>query len=231
MSHPSQPGQVKQSIHLEDAPYSVAEELANSLTHGLGAMLSVVGIALLLYYSSQMNDVWRMLSFSIYGFSLFSLYLASTLYHSIRHPDLKKLFKTLDHCAIYLLIAGSYTPFLLVSMRDTVGWPLFAVVWGIAVLGIGLKIAFAHRFHALRVATYLVMGWLVVLASTELGNALATGGIVLLVAGGITYTLGVVFYAVERIPFNHAIWHLFVLGGSVLHYLAIFHYVMPQTLV
>ncbi len=213
---------------VSELAYSFAEELANSLTHGIGAVLSLVGLILLLYYTSHMDDIWRTISFSIYGGSLFALYLASTLYHSIPHPKLKRIFKTLDHCAIYLLIAGSYTPFLLVSMRDTVGWPLFAVVWGIAVFGIALKLAFAHRFHALRVATYLVMGWLVVLASAELGDALATGGIVLLVAGGITYTLGVIFYAVEKIPFNHAIWHVFVLGGSILHYLAIFHYVLPQ---
>jgi len=212
---------------MTESTYSRAEELANSLTHGLGAALSVAGLCLLLFYSSQMNDIWRTLSFSIYGGSLFSLYLASTLYHSVSSPNLKALFKTLDHCAIYLLIAGSYTPFLLITMQDSIGWPMFAVVWSIAVFGIGLKIAFKHRFHKLRVSTYLVMGWLVVFASSELTTSLAEGGITLLVAGGLTYTIGVIFYAVERIPFNHAIWHLFVLGGSVLHYLAIFHYVMP----
>lgn len=212
---------------MTESTYSRTEELANSLTHGLGAALSVAGLCLLLFYSSQMNDIWRTLSFSIYGGSLFSLYLASTLYHSVSSPNLKALFKTLDHCAIYLLIAGSYTPFLLITMQDSIGWPMFAVVWSIAVLGIGLKIAFKHRFHKLRVSTYLVMGWLVVFASSELTTSLAEGGITLLVAGGLTYTIGVIFYAVERIPFNHAIWHLFVLGGSVLHYLAVFHYVMP----
>ena len=212
---------------MTESTYSRAEELANSLTHGLGAALSVAGLCLLLFYSSQMNDIWRTLSFSIYGGSLFSLYLASTLYHSVSSPNLKALFKTVDHCAIYLLIAGSYTPFLLITMQDSIGWPMFAVVWSIAVFGIGLKIAFKHRFHKLRVSTYLVMGWLVVFASSELTTSLAEGGITLLVAGGLTYTIGVIFYAVERIPFNHAIWHLFVLGGSVLHYLAIFHYVMP----
>ena len=134
----------------------------------------------------------------------------------------------LDHCAIYLLIAGSYTPFLLVSMRDSVGWPMFAAVWGIAVVGIILKIAFGHRFHNLRLATYLVMGWLVVLAGSDLVDSLASGGLTLLIAGGLTYTLGVIFYVGERIPFNHAIWHLFVLGGSICHYFAVYYYVLPE---
>ena len=210
-----------------DTPYSFAEECANYLTHGLGAVLSLVGLVLLLVNSATMEDGWKILSFSIYGASLFLLYLASTLYHATSHPELKHLFKTLDHCAIYLLIAGSYTPFLLVTMRGSTGWILFALVWLIAVFGIGLKIAFKHRFHKLRVTTYLLMGWLVVFASSELGSALASGGIYLLVAGGLVYTLGVVFYLGERIPFNHAIWHVFVMAGSVLHYLAIFYYVAP----
>ena len=133
----------------------------------------------------------------------------------------------LDHCAIYLLIAGSYTPFLLVNMRDSVGWPMFAAVWGIAAVGITLKIAFGHRFHNLRLATYLIMGWLVVLAGSDLVESLASGGLTLLIAGGLTYTLGVIFYVGERIPFNHAIWHLFVLGGSICHYFAVYYYVLP----
>lgn len=212
---------------LDDA-YSVAEEIANSLTHGVGAVLSIVGMILLLFYASQMNDPWKVVSFSIYGSSLFLLYLASTLYHSVTSPQLKSFFKMLDHCAIYLLIAGSYTPFLLVNMRETVGWPMFATVWSIAFIGILLKIVFKHRFQKLRLATYLIMGWLVVLAGAELVESLDTGGLVLLTAGGITYTLGVIFYVGDRIPYNHAIWHLFVLGGSICHYFAVYYYVLPM---
>ncbi|UZE96413.1 PAQR family membrane homeostasis protein TrhA [Alkalimarinus alittae] len=207
--------------------YSAAEELANSLSHGVGAILSVVGLILLIVYSSPMNDPWKVISFSIYGTSLVSLYLASTLYHSAKCPKRRAKYMTFDHCAIYLLIAGSYTPFLLVNMRESVGWPMFAAVWGIAIAGIILKIAFGHRFHNLRLATYLVMGWLVVLAGTDLVESLAAGGLTLLIIGGLTYTLGVIFYVGERIPFNHAIWHLFVLGGSICHYFAVYYYVLP----
>lgn len=209
--------------------YSFAEELANSLTHGFGALLSILGLSMLLFNATTADDNWKIFSVSIYGGSLFLLYLASTLYHSISHAGLKQLFQTLDHCSIYLLIAGSYTPFLLVTMRDSVGWPMFALVWGIAIFGIALKIAFKHRFHNLRVATYLVMGWLVIFASSELTEALATDGVYLLVAGGLAYTAGVIFYAVDRIPFNHAIWHVFVMAGSLLHFLAIFYFVVPTT--
>lgn len=207
--------------------YSVAEEIANSLTHGAGAVLSIIGLILLLAYASPMNDPWKVISFSIYGISLVSLYLASTLYHSAKCPKRRARYMMLDHCAIYLLIAGSYTPFLLVNMRDSVGWVMFAAVWGIAAVGIVLKIAFGNRFHNLRLATYLVLGWLVVLAGSDLVESLASGGLTLLIAGGLTYTLGVIFYVGERIPFNHAIWHLFVLGGSICHYFAVYYYVLP----
>ncbi|WP_250655718.1 PAQR family membrane homeostasis protein TrhA [Alkalimarinus coralli] len=212
---------------LQDESYSVAEELMNSLTHGAGAVLSLVGLILLIAYASPMNDPWKIISFTIYGISLTSLYLASTLYHSAKCPRRRETFKMLDHCAIYVLIAGSYTPFLLVSMRDNVGWPMFAAVWGIALLGIILKIVFKHRFHNLRLATYLIMGWLVVLAGADLVNSIASGGLTLLIAGGVTYTLGIIFYVGDRIPFNHAIWHLFVLGGSAFHYFAVYYYVLP----
>ncbi len=214
------------TAHQEEA-YSATEEFANSLTHGAGAILSIIGLILLLAYASPMNDPWKIVSFSIYGISLISLYLASTLYHSAKCPKRRARYKMFDHCAIYLLIAGSYTPFLLVNMRDSVGWILFAAVWGISAVGIILKIAYRHRFHNLRLATYLIMGWLVVLAGSDLVESLASGGLTLLIIGGLTYTLGVVFYIGERIPFNHAIWHLFVLGGSTCHYFAVYYYVLP----
>lgn len=221
----------RSGVLTEDEPqaYSFAEECANYLTHGFGAMLSVVGLSVLLLHTATTQDTWKILSMSIYGGSLVLLYLASTFYHASRRPGLRAVLKTFDHCAIYLLIAGSYTPFLLVTMREGSGWTLFALVWGIALLGIVLKIAYGHRFHKLRVSTYLLMGWLVVAAGDELLDKLATGGIVLLVAGGLVYSLGVVFYLGNRIPYNHAIWHVFVMVGSLLHFFAVLFYVVPGT--
>ena len=208
--------------------YSVKEEIANTITHALGMVLGMVGLVLLLNKAVAHNaDALTITSMRIYGSSMIVLFLASTLYHAVPYKRAKRALKTFDHCAIYLLIAGSYTPFLLVNMRDSVGWPMFAAVWGIAIAGIILKIAFGHRFHNLRLATYLVMGWLVVLAGTDLIESLATGGLTLLIIGGLTYTLGVIFYVGEKIPFNHAIWHLFVLGGSIFHYFAVYYYVLP----
>ena len=207
--------------------YQHREETLNTLTHAAGALASAVGLVVLLVLTEQYDDLWRTLSVSVYGSSLILLYLASTLYHGARRPALKQFFKTLDHCAIYLLIAGSYTPFLLITMRDGLGWPLFAVIWSMAALGIGLKLVFKHRLKMLRVITYVAMGWLVVFASAELEARLPQEGLTLLIAGGLTYTLGIVFYLAKRIPYSHAIWHVFVLGGSALHFLTIMYYVVP----
>ncbi|WP_330926487.1 PAQR family membrane homeostasis protein TrhA [Candidatus Sororendozoicomonas aggregata] len=209
--------------------YSLAEELANSITHGLGALLSVAGLTLLVTYAALQNDIWRVVSFSVYGTTLILLFLASTLYHSFQHSRTKQVFKLLDHCAIYLLIAGTYTPFLLVSIRGTTGWILFAVIWLLALTGIVFKLVFPGRFHKAAVATYLLMGWLAVIASKELIAKLSLGGMVWLAAGGLSYSLGVIFYVWNRLPFNHAIWHLFVLGGSICHFFAVYLYVLPST--
>jgi hemolysin III len=207
------------------------EEVLNTLTHGLGAVLSAVGLIALLVASISMDDVWRTLSFSIFGSSLITLYLASTLYHAARCPLKKSKLKVFDHCAIYLLIAGSYTPFLLVSMRETGVWGMFVLIWGIAFLGIFLKLRFKHRFKIMRVATYLVMGWLVVLTGDDLLASVPEGGLFLLALGGVIYTLGVIFYLGKRIPYNHAIWHMFVLGGSTCHFFSVYFYVLPADLV
>ncbi|OED43747.1 hemolysin III [Endozoicomonas sp. (ex Bugula neritina AB1)] len=207
--------------------YSLAEEIANSVTHGLGALLSVAGLTLLVTFAVQQQDVWRIVSFSIYGTSMILLFTASTLYHSFQHPVVKRVFKTLDHCSIFLLIAGTYTPFLLVCIRGTTGWVLFGIIWGLAALGITLKIVFGPRYKKLSVATYLMMGWLVVFASKELTANLSTAGLYWLVAGGISYTVGVIFYLWKKLPFNHAIWHLFVLAGSICHFFAVLFYVLP----
>lgn len=210
--------------------YSLGEEIANSITHGFGAMLSVAGLTLLVTHAAQQNDVWRIVSFSIYGGTMILLFLMSTLYHSFQHEKVKQVFKMLDHCAIYLLIAGTYTPFLLVTLRGTMGWILFAVIWLLALLGIIFKLAFRHRFKKLSLVTYVTMGWLALLVGQELTRSLSAGGMAWLIAGGLAYTLGVIFYVWKKLPYNHAIWHLFVLAGSLCHYTAIFFYVLPASI-
>ncbi|MHB0774789.1 PAQR family membrane homeostasis protein TrhA [Halomonas sp. WWR20] len=214
---------------VDSEEYAPLEEWLHSVSHGIGALLSLVGMAVLIVLASLVThvDPWKIVSLSLYGASLILLYTASTLYHGCRHPRLKRVFQLLDHCAIYLLIAGTYTPFLLVNMRGPVGWTLFAIVWGLALGGILLKLRWPNRFGTLRVAIYLFMGWLIVFASGEMAQSLPDIGIALLVAGGVTYTVGVIFYAVRAIPFNHAIWHLFVIGGSVCHYFAVYTAVLP----
>ncbi len=205
------------------------EEWLNSATHGLGALLSVVGTIALIVGASQHGDVWKIVSFGIFGASLILLYLASALYHGAQQPKLKRAFKTLDHCAIFLLIAGTYTPFLLVNMRGTVGWTLFAVIWSLAVTGVVLKVIFKNRYELARVAIYLAMGWLITVASSDLAASLSETALNLTIAGGILYTAGVAFYLADRIPYMHAIWHLFVIGGSACHFSAVYFGVLPYT--
>ncbi|MBJ6136942.1 PAQR family membrane homeostasis protein TrhA [Marinobacter litoralis] len=205
------------------------EEWVNSATHGLGAILSVIGTIALIAGASQLGDVWKILSFSVFGLSLVLLYLASALYHGASRPQLKALYKTLDHCAIFLLIAGTYTPFLLVNMRGTTGWILFAVIWSLAFAGVALKVIFKNRFKLARVGIYVAMGWLITFASEDLAASLSETALYLTIAGGIVYTAGVVFYLADRIPYMHAVWHLFVLGGSACHFGAIYVGVLPHT--
>ncbi|MGM1050888.1 MAG: PAQR family membrane homeostasis protein TrhA [Pseudomonadota bacterium] len=214
-----------------DIPFSDAEEWLHSLSHGIGAVLSLAGAAVLLVLASLAThiDPWKLAGIGLYSTTLVLLYTASTLYHSVRHPRRKRLLQLLDHCAIYLLIAGTYTPFLLVNLRGPTGWTLFAVIWSLALAGIACKLAWPHRFTALRVSIYLVMGWLILFAGDELVARLSDTGLTLLVAGGVTYTLGVAFYAISAIPFNHAIWHLFVVVGSTCHYFAVYTSVLPFT--
>jgi len=181
------------------------EEWLNSATHGLGALLSVVGTIALIVGASQLGDVWKIVSFGIFGASLILLYMASALYHGARRPELKSAFKTLDHCAIFLLIAGTYTPFLLVNMRGTVGWTLFAVIWSLAITGVVLKVIFRNRFKLARVGIYVAMGWLITFASSDLIASLSETALNLTIAGGILYTAGVAFYLADRIPYMHAV--------------------------
>ncbi len=207
--------------------YTMGEEIANSVTHGIGAALSVAGLTLLVVLAAIYGDVWRVVSFSIYGSSLILLYLASTLYHSIQHHKVKRILRIFDHAAIYLLIAGTYTPFTLVSMRGPWGWSLFGVVWGLALMGVAFKTLFIGRYEKIATAAYVLMGWLVIVAFKQMMLTIPPGGIVWLVLGGVAYTLGVIFYAWDKLPYNHAIWHLFVLAGSICHFFAILFYVLP----
>lgn len=208
--------------------YSAKEEFANTLTHALGMLLSIVGLVLLLIKASQHNaDAMTIASMSIYGGSMILLFLASTLYHAIANPRAKRALKTFDHCAIYLLIAGSYTPFLLVTLRTPLAIGLMAVIWGIALFGIIMKLAFVYRFKKLSLVTYLTMGWLSLIVIYQLAMNLSIEGLTLLAAGGVIYSLGVIFYVAKRIPYNHAIWHGFVLAGCACHFFAIYLYVQP----
>ena len=206
--------------------YPWAEEIANSLSHGVGLVFGIVGLVLLLVQALGDNaSAMAITSYSIYGGSMILLFLASTLYHAIPHEKAKYWLKKLDHCAIYILIAGTYTPFLLVGLNSPLAKGLMAVIWGLALFGVIFKLAFAHRFEVLSLVTYLTMGWLSLIVIYQLATTLSLGGVILLALGGVIYTLGVIFYASKRFRFGHAIWHGFVLGGSACHFLAIYFYV------
>jgi hemolysin III len=204
------------------------EEIANSITHGIGAGLSIAALVVLVVFASLYGDVWRIVSFSIYGACLTVLYTASTLYHSFRSQKLKKYFQIMDHASIYLLIAGTYTPFTLVHLRGGWGWSLFGVIWGLAVLGVIFKMFFTNRFNLLSTIIYLLMGWLIVIAFKPAVTHIPQGGLYWLLAGGLSYTFGVIFFLWEKLPYSHAIWHLFVLGGSICHFFAMLFYVLPM---
>ncbi|WP_114767247.1 PAQR family membrane homeostasis protein TrhA [Vibrio rhodolitus] len=212
----------------KSAAYSVKEEIANTITHAIGMLLGIVGLVLLLVKAIDHNaDALTITSMSIYGSSIILLFLASTLYHAIPYKRAKRALKTFDHCAIYLLIAGSYTPFLLVSLRTPLAIGLMIVIWSIALVGIIMKLAFVYRFKKLSLLTYLMMGWLSLVVIYQLAMNLAWEGLTLLAVGGVIYSLGVVFYVAKRIPYNHAIWHGFVLAGCACHFLAIYYFVQP----
>jgi hemolysin III len=214
----------------ETGEYGRSEEIANAMTHGLGALLSLSGLIFLIILSAQQPDPVRIISAVIFGSSLSLLFLISTLYHCPQPPHLKRLFQVLDHCAIYLLIAGTYTPFLLISMKGAWGYTLMAIVWGLALSGIIFKAIFKDRYEKLSLFTYLAMGWLAIVAISEVIAKIPSDALILVSIGGVVYTAGTIFYALDRIPYNHAIWHLFVLGGSALHFFAVYQIVIPQTI-
>jgi len=208
--------------------YPRREEVANAITHGIGAMLSLAGLVLLIVFSSLKGTAWHIVSFTIYGVSMLLLYVCSTLVHSFKEGKLKDLFEFFDHSSIYLFIAGTYTPLLLVAIRSPLGWSLFGIVWGIALLGVLFKAFFVKRFLFMSTIFYLIMGWLIVAAWGPLTAAVPQPGIVLLVTGGILYSLGTIFYVWRIFPYHHAIWHLFVLAGSVTHFFTILLYLLPH---
>jgi hemolysin III len=208
--------------------HTLGEELASSITHGIGAGLAVAALAVLVARAAQGGDPWRVVSFSIYGAALVLLFLSSTLFHALTHVKAKHVFRIFDHAAIYLLIAGTYTPFLLVTLRGTFGWWLFSIIWALALLGIVQASLAVDKLKFVSLGAYIAMGWLIVIAYKPLLGALAGGGMLWIVLGGVCYTLGVVFYVGKRIPFNHAIWHLFVLGGALCHFCAMLFYVLPR---
>jgi len=209
--------------------YTFAEELVHAITHGIGVILSIVGLSWMLYVSVNLADPWRIVASSIYGATLISLFLASTIYHAMFRSRHRDIFKLIDHCAIYLLIAGTYTPFLLVAMRSDTGWWIFGTIWALATAGIVKKLWFRHRFPKVALASYLAMGWLIVVAAPQMVDAIGPNGMAWLVAGGVAYSAGAVFYAVDRIPFNHAIWHVFVLVGGICHFFGVALHVLPAT--
>lgn len=202
-------------------PYPLGEEIANAVTHGIGALLSVAGLVILVVASAAGGDPWRVVSFTLFGASAVLLYTMSTLYHAISAPRAKRVLKIMDHSTIYSLIAGTYTPFALVILRPTVGWWIFGLVWGFAALGIAIKPFVVGKMRALATLSYVAMGWIVVLAWKPLAAAAGPHTIAYLIAGGLAYTLGAGVYLIKGKSWTHPLWHLFVLAGTILHFFSV----------
>jgi hemolysin III len=216
--------------HGREKLYTLGEEVAHALTHGVGVVLAIAGLTVMVARATLYGNAWHIVGAAIFGATLVLMYAASTLYHSIpaeQLPNTKKVLRIIDHSTIYFLIAGSYTPFTLVTLHGAWGWSLFGITWGLALVGVVFKIFATGKFEKLSLAIYLGMGWCIVLAIKPLVSTLDTGGLVLLLLGGLSYTGGVAFYVWEKLRYHHAIWHAFVLGGSVLQYFAVLFYVIP----
>lgn len=207
--------------------YSLREEIANSVLHGIGIVLAIAGLAVLVAFAALLGNAWHVVGCSTFGAALILCFTTSTLYHGIQARHLKPVLRALDHSAIFLLIAGTYTPFTLVNLNGPWGWWLFGVIWTLAIIGIGLRLFLKGRMHGLIVSIYIAMGWAVIVAVEPMLKFVATGGLILLVAGGIAYTVGVIFYKWRSLPYNHAIWHGFVMAGAALHFFAVLFYVIP----
>ncbi|MBD7965802.1 PAQR family membrane homeostasis protein TrhA [Fictibacillus norfolkensis] len=207
--------------------FSKREEIANAITHGLGVLLSVAVTSILLVFAVWKGTAVHIVSFAVFGGTMLTLYTASTLVHAFPKGRVKDLFEIMDHAAIYLFIAGTYTPIVLIVVGGALGWTLFGVVWGLAIFGVVFKVFFTKKFVVLSTLGYVAMGWLITFAFQDISANMPPAGIQLLVAGGIIYTLGSIFYVWRSFPFHHAVWHLFVLAGSVMHFLMMF-YVLPN---
>ena len=207
---------------------SLSERLFNTITHGIGSILSIVALVLMVVYASYNSDAWSIVGVSIFGSTLILLYMSSTLYHAFSNGRVKQIFKTLDQSFIYLLIAGTYTPVLLITLRNTLGWTVFVLVWAMAIGGITHRIFFFDKLKKLSLVSYIVMGWLSLIVFKSLLNAAPAELVIWLLIGGAFYTGGIIFYSWEKLPFNHAIWHLFVLGGSFSHFIGIYIYLIPS---
>jgi hemolysin III len=201
------------------------EEKLNAITHAIGAAFGIAALVLLIVFNTHKSD-WSLFSVVLYGISIIILFMASTFYHSVKGEKRKHYFRIVDHISIYFLIAGTYTPVCLIALEQSLGWTLFFVVWGIAAFGVILKLFFTGRFEIFSTLLYLVMGWLIIFDFAHLSDTMGDGGILFLFAGGLAYTVGIVFYAIQKIPFNHVIWHLFVLAGAICHFFMIFLYVI-----
>lgn len=201
------------------------EEKLNTLSHAIGALFGIAALILLIIYNANKTD-WSLFSVIVYGISFIVLFTASTFYHAVKGKKRKHYFRIVDHISIYLLIAGTYTPVCLIALSQTLGWTLFWAVWAIAAFGVILKLFFTGRFEVFSTLLYLIMGWLIVFDFSNLSKAIGDGGLLLLFSGGLAYTVGIVFYAIQKIPFNHVIWHVFVLAGAICHFFMIFFYVI-----
>ena len=217
--------QVRETVR--ETIYTFGEELAHGLTHGIGALLSIAGLTILVAKAAVWGHARDITAAAIFGSALVLMYTASTLFHSIPLPATKRVLRIIDHALIYVLIAGTYTPFTLLTLHGALGWGLFGFTWGLAAIGIGFKVFTTGRFEALSLAVYLLMGWCGVVAARPLLLAMDSGGLWLLLAGGLAYSFGVIFYAWQSLPYHHAIWHSFVLAGSVFHYFSVLFYVIP----
>lgn len=216
------------SPHEEIKFYSPLEERINIISHAIGLLLSIVALVLLVERASSYQNPLYIVSFAMFGLSLISLYAASTFYHSSRTPGLRARLRIVDHATIYVLIAGTYTPFALITLNGPVGWTIFTVSWTMAVSGIVLKLFFTGRYELLSTLMYVFMGWIVIFVLKPLINNLPMAGLVWLVAGGMSYTVGAIIYSIKKISFNHSIFHIFVLAGSFCHFMAVYYYVLPQ---
>lgn len=208
--------------------YSNREEKVNIISHAIGFMLSIIALILLLIHATAFGGVWHIVSVSIFGGSLIVLYAASTLYHSAKQQELRNRLKIFDHSAIYVLIAGTYTPFTLITLDSTIGWVIFGISWGMALIGIILKLFFTGKYKLISTLMYILMGWMIVFAIKPLIDSLPLDGLHWLIAGGVSYTIGAVLYSIKKIKFNHAIFHIFVLIGSFCHFYSVFFYVLPS---